>query len=161
MWKTQVSSFPKAATYREFKNRVKFESYLSDIRNRKYRVTCTKFRLSDYCLMIEKGRHKHPKIPREQRLCPFCPTKVEDESHFLMQCILYENRNELFMAAETEAPNFTNLNTQEQFIFLMSQENRILNYKIISTIHEWFTKRLVYSENLILSSINQLKSFLK
>ena len=82
--------------------------------------------------------------------CPFCPTKVENESHFFMQCILYENRNELFMAAETEAPNFTNLNTQEQFIFLMSQENRVLNYKIISTIHEWFTKRLEYSENLIL-----------
>ena len=47
LWKTQVSSFPKAATYREFKNRVKFESYLSDIKNRNYRVTFTKFRLSD------------------------------------------------------------------------------------------------------------------
>ena len=112
LWKTQVSSFPKADTYREFKNRVKFESYLSDIKNRKYRVIFTIFRLSDH--------------------------------------ILYENRNELFMAAETEAPNFINLNTQEQFIFLMSQENRVLNYKIISTIHEWFTKSLEYSENLIL-----------
>ena len=131
LWKTQVSSFPKADTYREFKNRVKFESYLSDITNRKYRVTFTKFRLSDNGLMIEKGRYKRPKILREQRFCPFCPTKVEDESHFPMQCILYENRNEIFMAAETEEPNFTNLNTQEQFIFLMSQENRILNYKII------------------------------
>ena len=100
--------------------------------------------------MIEKGRHKRPKIPREQRFCLFCPTKVEDESHFLMQCILYENRNELFMATDTEAPNFTNLNSQEQFIFPMSQENRVLNYKIISTIHEWFAKRLEYSENLIL-----------
>ena len=124
--------------------------YLSDIKNRKYRVTFTKFRLSDHCLMIKKGGHKCPKIPREQRFFPFCHTKVEDESHFLMQCVLYENRNELFMAAETEAPNFTNLNTQEQFIFLMSQENRVLNYKIISTIHEWFPKRLEYSENLIL-----------
>ena len=67
-----------------------------------------------------------------------------------MQCILYENRNELFMAAETEAPNFTNLNSQEQFIFLMSQENSVLNYKIISAIQKWFTKRLEYSEKLIL-----------
>ena len=58
------------------------------------------------------------------------------------------------MAAETEAPNFTNINTQEQFIFLMSQENRVLNYKIISTIHEWFTKRLEYSENLIFINVN-------
>ena len=54
------------------------------------------------------------------------------------------------MAAETEAPNFTNLNSQEQFIFLMSQENRVPYYKIISTIHEWFTKILEYSGNLIL-----------
>ena len=54
------------------------------------------------------------------------------------------------MSQETEGPNFTNLNSQEQFIFLMSQENRVLNYKIISIIHEWFTKRLEYSENLIL-----------
>ena len=134
----------------------KFESYLPDIKNRKYRVTFTKFRLSDHCLMIKKGRHKRPKIPREQRFCPFCPTKVEDENRFLMQCILYENRNELIMAAETEAPNFTNLNTQEQFIFLMSQENRVLNYKIISTMHEWFTKRLEYSENLISNYIHKI-----
>ena len=61
LWKTQVSSFPKADTYNKFKNRVKFESYLSDIKNRKYRVTFTKFRLSDHGLMIEKGRHKRPK----------------------------------------------------------------------------------------------------
>ena len=55
LWKTQVGSFPKADTCREFKNRVKFESYLSDIKNRKYRVTFAKFRLSEDGLMIEKG----------------------------------------------------------------------------------------------------------
>ena len=48
------------------------------------------------------------------------------------------------MAAETEARNVTNLNTQEQFIFLMSQENRVLDYKIISTIHEWFTVKILF-----------------
>ena len=57
--------------------------------------------------MIEKGRHKRPKSP-ENNVSVL--SKVEDESHFLMQCILYENRNDLFMAAETEAPDFTNLN---------------------------------------------------
>ena len=41
LWKTQVSSFPKADTYREFKN-VKYESYLSDINYRTYRVPFTK-----------------------------------------------------------------------------------------------------------------------
>ena len=63
LWKTQVRSFPKATTYREFKNRVKFESYLSDIKNIKYGVTFTKFRLTDHCLVIEKGRHNAQKSP--------------------------------------------------------------------------------------------------
>ena len=53
---TQVNSFPKADTYRQFKNRVKFESYLTDIKNRKLRVTFTKYRLLDHCLVIEKGK---------------------------------------------------------------------------------------------------------
>ena len=44
------------------------------------------------------------------------------------------------MAGETGVPNFTNLNSQEQFIFLMSQENRVLNYKIISTTQMVYQK---------------------
>ena len=32
MWKTQVNTFPKADTYKLFKNTVKFESYLTDIK---------------------------------------------------------------------------------------------------------------------------------
>ena len=50
------------------------------------------------------------------------------------------------MAAEIEAPNFINLNNREQFIFLMSQENKPLNYKVISNIHEWYTERLEYTD---------------
>ena len=47
LWQTQVNSFPKPDTYcRQFKNRVIFESYLRDIKNRKVRVTFTKYRLS-------------------------------------------------------------------------------------------------------------------
>ena len=57
LWQTQVTTFTEAETYTQFKNRVKFESYLADIKNRNHRVTFTKYRLSDHCLMIEKGRH--------------------------------------------------------------------------------------------------------
>ena len=35
-WKTQVASFPKADSYRLFKDQVKFESYLTDIKSRKH-----------------------------------------------------------------------------------------------------------------------------
>ena len=133
-------------THSQFKNRVKFESYLSDIKNRKYRVTFTKFRLSDHGQMIEKGRHKRPKIPREQRFCPFCPTKVEDEIHFLTECIFYKNRNELLRAIETEVAHYINLSKQAQFTFLMSQENKNINDIVTSKLPEWFTKRLEHAD---------------
>ena len=89
--------------------------------------------------MIEKGWHKRPIIPREQCLSNL--PLVENEVHFLTQCSAYANRNDLFTAIEKEVPNFVNLNVQAQFIFMMSQENKILNYKIMSTVHEWLSVR--------------------
>ena len=92
--------------------------------------------------MIEEGRHKRPLVPKEERFCPFCPSKIENEIHFLTQCRAYKNRNGLFNMIKTEVSNFANLDNKAQFIFLMSQENKLLNLKLISTMHKWFTARL-------------------
>ena len=80
--------------------------------------------------MMEKGRYKRPTTPREQRFCPTCPTLVENEVQFLTQCSAYANRNELFATIEKEVP-----------YFVMSQENEILNYRILSTVHAWLSVR--------------------
>ena len=56
-WKEYIETYPKARTYRTFKERVTPEDYLVSIRSRKSRVAMTKFRLSDHSLMIGKGRH--------------------------------------------------------------------------------------------------------
>ena len=133
---TQVTTITKADTYTQFKNRVKFESYLADIKNRNHRVTFAKYRLSDHCLMLEKGRHKRPVLPREERFCSFCPSTVENEIHFLTQCSTYKNRNELFNMIAKEVPNFVNLDNKSQYIFLMSKENKQLNLKLVPTIHK-------------------------
>ena len=135
LWKTQISAFSKSALFRLFKERIKSWNYL-DIKNRKLKVSFITFGLSDHCLMIEKGRHKRPTIPREQCFCPKCPTRVDNEVHLLTQCSAYANRNDLFAAIEKEVPNFVNLNVHAQFIYMMSQENGILNYRIMSTVHE-------------------------
>ena len=97
----------------EFKNRVKFESYLSDIKNRNYRVTFTKFRLSDHCLMIEKGDINAQKSPENNVSVLFALRKSKMKATFSCNVFyIYDNRNELFMAAETEGPNFTNFHTR-------------------------------------------------
>ena len=142
LWKNQVSLFPKAETYRKFKENVKYENYLSDINIRKYRVSFTKFRLSDHGLMIEKGRHQRPKIPREQRICPLCKSGIEDELHLLLKCTYCKDRNNLLSEVEKLVPNFKNLNDQDQFIFLMTQEDKQLNRKLIFQIHKWLLERV-------------------
>ena len=45
--------------------------------------------------MIENGRHQN--IDKNLRFCPFCPTRIEDEMHFLLECECYAiHRKELF-----------------------------------------------------------------
>ena len=47
--------------FKQFKNRVKFENYLTDVTNRKHRAAMSKLRTSDHKLMIEQGRRQRPK----------------------------------------------------------------------------------------------------
>ena len=77
----------KLRTYSIFKQEIGFEKYLSNVKNPSKRAMLTKFRLSNHKLMIEVGRHM--KIPKEVRFCPFCPSIVETEAHFLFSCPIY------------------------------------------------------------------------
>ena len=51
----------------------KFEKYIEIIQDRPVRITMTKFRMSDYELNIEEGRHEAMK--REESLRQTCKTK--------------------------------------------------------------------------------------
>ena len=93
--------------------------------------------------MIEEGRHKRPVVPRNERFCPHCPTVVESEKHFLINCIAY-NRNNLFQKVAETYPRFGQLSDESKFIFLMSQENQLLTQEIIHLLHSWMKQRLDY-----------------
>ena len=45
--------------------------------------------------MIETGRYKRPKLPRND--CPFCPSAVESETHFMLYCNKYTNIRETYI----------------------------------------------------------------
>ena len=141
-WKEQLNSFPKADTFKHFKDQIICERYLYIIKNRKKRVSMAKLRLSDHCLMIEEGRHRRPTVPRNERYCPHCPDCVETEEHFLIECPAYEDREYLFEKVQTIAPQFVNLNTSEKFFYLMSQGDDKLWNEIVQKTHSWTMKRL-------------------
>ena len=104
--------------------------------------------------MIEKGRHQKPITPRDNRRCPFCPTEIENEVHFLTKCIAY-NRDPLYRLIKNTVPNFGNLNSEQQFCYLMSQEDKHLTYQIIYTIQYWLKIRKEIDTNVIPNGIGQ------
>ena len=87
----------KLRNYKCFKTTLGLEPYLFQLKNQKMVTTLSRFRLSSHPLEIELGRHAQPKIPvhKELRVCRVCTqNQVEDEMHFLLQCLSYCERKE-------------------------------------------------------------------
>ena len=73
-------------------------SYINILRNRGTRKSFVKFYLlSNHKLCIESGRHRRPVLPREERVCAVCKNnEIEDETHMLFSCTLYNTLREQF-----------------------------------------------------------------
>ena len=138
-WKTGLNNPSKCNAYIMFKSLPKHESYLSQVKNRKHRISLTKLRVSDHKLMIEEGRNKRPIIPREELKCPTCLHTFENEEHFITTCLLYKTRIELFQRISIILPGFRNMKDKTaQFIFLFSQENSEINTLLAKHVLERF-----------------------
>ena len=98
-WKEKLRDTEKCPilrTYRLFKIGFECESYLSLVKNSKYRIALSKFRTSCHSLKVERGRYTNPITPLERRLCFVC-REIEDEIHLIMHCQLFETeRLDLF-----------------------------------------------------------------
>ena len=69
--------------------------------------------------MIETGRHN--KLPKEMRFCPFWPTLVETEIHFLFQCSTYSIIRDIFHKTITEnKPEFLWYTVDEKLEYIMT-----------------------------------------
>jgi len=68
----------------------------------KSRVALSRLRLNSHHLAIEMGRHTHPVVPVQQRLCTKCDLNVvDDEIHFVTECTQYQNKRNLMYHAVT------------------------------------------------------------
>ena len=72
--------------------------------------------------MIEKGRHLD--LQENQRLCPFCDNKIENEQHFVIECPTYNVLRQKLFYDITESNNeFNELNEYEKFCFLLKAQD--------------------------------------
>ena len=97
------------------------ESYLSQVKNNKYRICLTKFRVSSHRLRIEVGRHQRPKLPLEQRICTFCNTnEIYDEVHLVKNC-QFHNEERRILLNEIQR-RFNSINHEDMFTPLVQSD---------------------------------------
>ena len=125
-------------TYWKFKNIFQKESYLKYIKSAKLRKSLTLFRISAHILAIERGRYR--KIDKEIRLCKFCKEgAVEDECHFFLKCDAYENERKSFLEFIVKhCTNFRFLDKDQQFIWLLSCEDKLVCNALSTYVHLCF-----------------------
>ena len=127
----------KLRTYALLKTEIGMEKYLVQIKSVAIRIQVTKLRISDHNLMIEVGRHKG--IKAHLRFCPFCKNIVETETHFLLNCPIYNHlRPRLLNQLHSENPSFKHFSKADQFVYIAANAN---HEDIAKFIHNCFELR--------------------
>ena len=108
------------------------ERYLKLIKNHKYRTAMTQLRTSSHTLAIEYGRYTRPKTKLEDRYCLFFPHILEDEKHFLVECIVNKTERDILLSkVEHLFQTFSYLDKEEKFIFLLnSKDQQVLTWLV-------------------------------
>ncbi len=135
-WKDATTIQKKMELYLHLKRDYKPAEYLSCIKDHKLRKTLTKYRLSDHCLAIERGRHR----PQEQRLCSLCSQKeLETEEHFLLHCDYYHNiRAAYFHKLQQIKLNFMALPNAEKLSHILGENSKMITTaaRYVSACHK-------------------------
>ena len=95
-WNQTLQNSQKLSFYNTIKNNYSPSTYLDLTRKNPLRKTLVKLRISCHKLRIETGRYDN--IPRNERICNFCNcNKIEDETHFLLDCPAYSQVRGIFL----------------------------------------------------------------
>ena len=131
----------KLRTYKEFKQDLKLEKYLTCVSVRAHRIALTKLRTSAHQLRIETGRYQ--KLEEAERKCLLCDLgEIESEIHFLTRCpFFYKRRKNFFNFVSKVVQNFNNLDAEKRFLLLMSCENETILRKQGQFVSGSFRKR--------------------
>ena len=81
----------------------------------------SKLRCSNHDLEIEKGRHRE--VLAEMRYCNICRNgTVEDETHFLLDCEVYQPLRELYEIDTADINSLINTESQAQLYDFLKTE---------------------------------------
>ena len=115
-----LNSNRKLCFYTLFKRDTTKTDSLDAIKKPLHRTAINKFRLGNHQLHIETGRHTVPKTPEKLRICTLCQSNaVENESHVLFSCTLYNDFRSKFFDELLE--NINSLKTKYSKILFLLQ----------------------------------------
>jgi hypothetical protein len=99
-----------------------------------------------YEITKDKDGYNGKKIPleRSNKICQLCRGTfncVEDETHFLIDCPLYDNERSFFEEINRLNINFCNLDVKGKSLWLMTNEDHLILNKLREYLLKNFNKR--------------------
>ena len=109
------------------------QNYLYVFTSVKKKISIAKIRTNSHELHNETGCWSIPKMPWDERVCHLCDTKkVEDENHFLLDCLAYTHIRSHFQIIYYTT-SLRNILTQQKYgdlgkllLMLFEHRNKIL-----------------------------------
>ena len=141
-WSDILRTSQKLSFYCTIKDDYSPSPYLVLSRKSPSRKALVRFRMSSHQLRIETGRYE--KIPRDERICYSCTSnKIEDESHFLLECKAYSQIGDTFFSKlETKIPDFKSLSHDTLISLLMNSSDYFINCQLVSCILQCLELRI-------------------
>jgi hypothetical protein len=98
-WHARMQNKPKLRTYRQLKSKLCFQHNYLTRQDREARELMTRLRGGTNELRIETGRYaitnRERRLEESERRCLICLSgEIEDETHFVLDCVVYEDLRE-------------------------------------------------------------------
>ena len=120
-WQSKCQTLPKLRTFVKFKDFSKESPHIYKPLSFKQRKMMSKLRLGLLPLRLETARYIRPRIPPENRLCLLCNNgEIEDETHFLLFCSVYDQARQLLFDHIPNIDDFNTLNTDDKIKLLLN-----------------------------------------
>lgn len=141
-WSHDIQTVPKLRTYKLFKQAFRCEEYVQMNLNKHERSVLCQFRCGILPLRLETGRYIGERV--EERLCRFCTLhSVEDETHFIIHCHLYDDIRLSVLGDTITSEQFNNLtDTQILKLLLNSYPRKVAKFVVRAYLRR---KCLIYN----------------